>query len=123
MSESRNIPPVRQEHLEISTRAVLASAVVLIVASLACVGLMRLILSARWGRVANVISPPASGLVTAPLLRSNILETARGQQLQQTERQRLEEWGWVEKGKVARIPISEASRWLVQEGKQGSHEP
>ncbi len=119
MTERQGTSAVRQEHADTSGKAVLVAGAVLVLASLACVGLMALMLRARWAGAMRPLRSEAPGLSAVPLQRSSILETARGQRLQDSARRSLDEWGWVEQGKVARIPISEAAHWLVQEERRG----
>ncbi|GEM_PF-3181936 len=121
MTRERGTSTVRQEAPEIAGRAVVVAAIVIVLVSLSAVGAMTLILQARAGRFDDVA--PEASLVrpsaASPIERSEIRETAHGQFLQDKARRRLDEWGWVERGKVARIPIDEAARSLVRDAREG----
>jgi len=118
MTEAQGSTTLRQEPLEVSGKFVTLGGALIAVVSLAFVGIMALILWAQWGASARPVKPVASGLSGSPLQRSNILETAKGQELQEQARRDLDQWGWVEEGKVARIPVKEAARWLIWEADQ-----
>jgi len=118
MTQHRSSSAVRQEPNDISTRAVIVAGLVVIAVSAVGVVAMDLMLRARHAQHGPI--PPVSPGIGASLLEyTNILDTARGQLLQERARRQLDEWGWVEKGNIARIPIADASRWLLEDARKG----
>ncbi len=112
---------VRQERIQIPGKVIVLAGAILMALSAASVGVMDLILRSRWAghEYSSVARPAMSAFIASPLQRSNIEDRALGQERQEHARRQLDEWGWVEKGKVARIPVDEATRLMLQDARRG----
>lgn len=121
MTQEHGSTTVRQEPPDIAGRAVTVAGAIVVLVSVVSVGIMALILYARAGHSSppTTTKPVGNSTIQSPIEQTRIRESARGQELQDKARRQLDQWGWVEPGKVARIPISEATKLLLQDARQG----
>lgn len=119
MTQEHNSPTVLQEPPDISGKGVVTAGAIVVLVSGVSVAIMALILHSYADRSAHSAPvPPTASADQSPIEQTSIRGTARGQNLQEKARHDLDQWGWVRKGTVARIPISEATRSLVRNAQQ-----
>lgn len=117
MTERRGRSGVSQEPQDVSGTKTAWVAAGVISIGLGAVGAMAWILSAARSELEQASPVPiaAPGLRVSPIEHSRIERAAPGLELQARARRRLDEWGWVKPGEIARIPVAEAAEWLLMD--------
>ncbi len=121
MTESEGRSAVRQEAQDVSGKtAVLAGGIVIAIGT-AAVAVMALVLQARreaHGR--NTTDSARAPMTSSARIESSLIRrVGAGLDHQREAIERLQSWGWVERDKVARIPIDEAAEWLLRDAQSG----